>query len=87
VLHHDEGSCHALVARAAEQITVEVEGARLAGVKRTTFSAPGLTSLRTLRSGMVNPCFRSSETISITTGWPFFTVISFGLYSNFFAVS
>src|SRR6266550_3402157 len=56
------------------------------GTMRTRVTSPDLRSARTPSSGILKPWSRSSAVISKMTGKPFFRVISFGVYSNLFAV-
>src|SRR6266403_1032953 len=58
----------------------------LSGVNRIRLTLPGDTLVRTPKARRLNPCSRSAEDISNTTGSPFFKVIESGLKSNFFAV-
>src|SRR5713226_7486454 len=58
----------------------------LSGVNRILLTFPGDTLARTPKARRLNPCSRSAEEISSTTGSPFFKVIESGLKSNFFAV-
>src|SRR5882724_11605700 len=58
----------------------------LSGVNRILLTFPGDTLVRTPNARRLNPCSRSAEEISNTTGSPFFKVIESGLKSNFFAV-
>src|SRR5262249_37650303 len=55
----------------------------LSGVSSIRVTTPGTTSPRRPKDGRLNPCTRSSEVTSITTGSPFLTVISLTLNSNF----
>src|SRR5579862_1374905 len=58
----------------------------LVGTNRTLVVSPGLMSARTPKSRSLKPCSRSIDVISRTTGTPFLTVMTSGLYSNFLAV-
>jgi hypothetical protein len=57
------------------------------GTNRTVFTVSGRMSVRIFNPGQLNPCILSSVVNSSTTGIPFFTVITLGEYSYFFAVT
>jgi hypothetical protein len=58
----------------------------LLGVNRIRADCPGLTSARIPNPRRLNPCLRSCEDTTNTTGSPFFKVIVSGVNANFFAV-
>src|SRR6266404_823860 len=58
----------------------------LSGEIRMRLTFLGDTLVRTPKARRLNPCSRSAEDISSTTGSPFFKVIESGLNSNFFAL-
>src|SRR6266566_6361293 len=58
----------------------------LSGVNRILLTFPGDTLVRTPKARRLNPCSRSAEEISNTTGSPFFKVIESGLNWKFLAV-
>src|SRR6266481_2942236 len=58
----------------------------LSGVSRIRLTLPGKTSVRTPNARKLNPCLRSPDEISNTTGSPFFKLIESGLNWKFLAV-